>query len=150
VQAAWPARSAAGAGGKWDVCRSDVYLGGDLFRVRFPDYEGGPPAIASLTTLDAKRDLALAALDANSDVDAVSLASGAEALKARLEILLGARTEAPDDVSMQRQEMDRVRSGIRRDGHAPEPRARSQAALRVAATPGPAQVRCLALPHASD
>lgn len=47
-----------------------------------------------LGTLSAKKDLALAALDVNSDVDEVSLVSGAEELKSRLEILLGAKPEA--------------------------------------------------------
>jgi SNF2 family DNA or RNA helicase len=46
-----------------------------------------------LATLAAKRDLALAALDAGSDVDAVDMVSGIEELKQRLEILLGAKPE---------------------------------------------------------
>jgi ERCC4-related helicase len=54
-----------------------------------------------LGTLSSKMDLALAALDANSDVDEVSLASGAEELRGRLEILLGAKPEAPLDESQQ-------------------------------------------------
>jgi ERCC4-related helicase len=52
-----------------------------------------------LTTLAGKKDLALAALDADSDVDEVSLVSGAEELRSRLEILLGAKPEAPIDES---------------------------------------------------
>jgi superfamily II DNA or RNA helicase len=52
-----------------------------------------------LGTLAAKRDLALAALDADSDVDAVEVGSGIEELKGRLEVLLGAKQEAPRDVS---------------------------------------------------
>ena len=48
-----------------------------------------------LLTLSAKRDLALAALDSNSDVDTVSLVTGADELRARLEVLLGAKPEAP-------------------------------------------------------
>jgi superfamily II DNA or RNA helicase len=52
-----------------------------------------------LGTLSAKRDLALAALDAESDVDEVSLVSGAEELRNRLEVLLGAKPEAAIDVS---------------------------------------------------
>jgi superfamily II DNA or RNA helicase len=55
-----------------------------------------------LQTLSAKRDLALAALDPNSDVDAVAVASGAEGLRARLEVLLGAKAEAPVDQSAKR------------------------------------------------
>jgi SNF2 family DNA or RNA helicase len=52
-----------------------------------------------LSTLAAKRDLALAALDTDSEVDAVEVGSGIEELKGRLEILLGARQEAPRDQS---------------------------------------------------
>jgi superfamily II DNA or RNA helicase len=52
-----------------------------------------------LTTIAAKRDLALAALDTESEVDQVSLVSGIEELKGRLEILLGAKPEAPVDES---------------------------------------------------
>jgi len=57
-----------------------------------------------LATLAAKKDLALAALDSASDVSAVDLVSGAEELKARLEILLGARPEAHlDETEKQKQ-----------------------------------------------
>jgi hypothetical protein len=52
-----------------------------------------------LATLAAKRDLALAALDAESEVDQVDLATGVEELKSRLEVLLGAKPEAPLDES---------------------------------------------------
>lgn len=52
-----------------------------------------------LATLTAKKDLALAALDADSDVDEVSLVSGSEELRSRLEILLGAKPNAPVDES---------------------------------------------------
>lgn len=52
-----------------------------------------------LTTLSAKKDLALAALDVDSDVNEVSLVSGAEELRGRLEILLGAKPQASLDVS---------------------------------------------------
>jgi superfamily II DNA/RNA helicase len=52
-----------------------------------------------LTTLSAKHDLALAALDADSDVEAVDLVSGSEELKSRLEVLLGAEPHAPLDES---------------------------------------------------
>jgi hypothetical protein len=57
-----------------------------------------------LTTLTAKKDLALATLDVDSDIDQVSLISGAEELRSRLEVLLGAKPQAPLDVS-QRAEM---------------------------------------------
>jgi SNF2 family DNA or RNA helicase len=62
-----------------------------------------------LATLAAKKDLALAALDVESDVDLVKLASGIEDLKSRLEILLGAVPEAPADQSQQRKEQDTSR-----------------------------------------
>jgi SNF2 family DNA or RNA helicase len=52
-----------------------------------------------LATIAAKKDLALAALDVESDVDAVDVASGMQELKGRLEVLLGARCEAPIDES---------------------------------------------------
>jgi superfamily II DNA or RNA helicase len=50
-----------------------------------------------LTTLAAKRDLALAALDVESQVAEVDVRTGAEELKRRLEVLLGAKAEAPED-----------------------------------------------------
>ena len=43
-----------------------------------------------LATLSAKHDLAMAALDADSDVTQVDLVSGIEELRRRLEVLLGA------------------------------------------------------------
>ena len=52
-----------------------------------------------LATLSAKHALALAALDPDSDVDRVELASGMDELKRRLEVLLGARADAPVDES---------------------------------------------------
>jgi len=54
-----------------------------------------------LGTLSAKHDLAMAALDADSEVSEVELRSGMEELKRRLERLLGDKT-APVDVSQQR------------------------------------------------
>lgn len=56
-----------------------------------------------LATLAAKHELALAALDSNSDIDEVDLVSGMEALKRKLEVLLGAKPEAPQDQSQQQQ-----------------------------------------------
>ena len=56
-----------------------------------------------LSTLSAKHDLALAALDAESDVDQVDLAGGIEELRRRLEVLLGASPEAPLDESLRRE-----------------------------------------------
>src|SRR6516225_3103592 len=55
-----------------------------------------------LTTLSAKRELALAALDQDSEVDAVDLTSGSEELKSRLEVLLGAKPEAELDKTVER------------------------------------------------
>jgi superfamily II DNA/RNA helicase len=63
-----------------------------------------------LATLSAKHDLALAALDMESDVKEVALASGIEELKRRLEVLLGARAHAAADESeKQRQQQDAER-----------------------------------------
>jgi len=56
-----------------------------------------------LGTLSAKHDLALAALDVESDVTEVELQSGMEELKKRLERLLGQTPATPVDVSQQRQ-----------------------------------------------
>jgi superfamily II DNA or RNA helicase len=55
-----------------------------------------------LGTLSAKHDLALAALDVESDVSEVELRSGMEELKRRLERLLGEKPTTPVDVSQQR------------------------------------------------
>jgi len=52
-----------------------------------------------LATLSAKHELAHAALDSDSSIDRVDLACGMAELKQRLEILLGAKPEAPVDVS---------------------------------------------------
>jgi superfamily II DNA or RNA helicase len=52
-----------------------------------------------LTTLSAKHEMALAALDATSTVDRVTMESGMEELKRRLEVLIGAKPEAPLDAS---------------------------------------------------
>jgi superfamily II DNA/RNA helicase len=59
-----------------------------------------------LGTLSAKHELALAALDPESRVDTVHLASGMDELKRRLEILLGARPVVAIDES-QKAEMER-------------------------------------------
>jgi len=55
-----------------------------------------------LGTLSAKHDLALAALDVESDVSQVELRSGMEELKRRLEQLIGKTPPAPIDVSERR------------------------------------------------
>lgn len=54
-----------------------------------------------LGTLSAKHDLALAALDSESEVTQVDFESGVEELRRRLEVLLGAKPEAPVDVTKQ-------------------------------------------------
>ena len=50
-----------------------------------------------LTTLSTKRDLAMAALDPDSQVADVDVRTQADDLKAKLEVLLGAKPEAPVD-----------------------------------------------------
>jgi hypothetical protein len=50
-----------------------------------------------LTTLSSKRDLAMAALDPDSQVADVDIRTQADDIKQRLEVLLGARPEAPRD-----------------------------------------------------
>ncbi len=59
-----------------------------------------------LGTLSAKHELALAALDPDSKVKTVDLASGMDELKRRLEVLLGARPDGAIDES-QRAEVER-------------------------------------------
>lgn len=57
-----------------------------------------------LGTLAAKKEVALAALDINSDVKKVDMVSGSEALKRRLEVLLGKPEDAPlDESELERQ-----------------------------------------------
>ena len=63
-----------------------------------------------LTTLSSKHDLALAALDMESDVREVALSSGVEELRRRLEVLLGAKAHAPvDETEKQRQQQEAER-----------------------------------------
>ncbi|MBN1672532.1 MAG: DEAD/DEAH box helicase [Kiritimatiellae bacterium] len=57
-----------------------------------------------LNKLAAKSELSLAALDSSSDVDVVELESGMEELRRRLEILIGAKPNAPVDESMKQSE----------------------------------------------
>lgn len=61
--------------------------------------------------MSAKNELALAALNADADVEEVALSSGMEELKRRLEVLLGAKEAAPADESQrdaQRANSERV------------------------------------------
>ena len=65
-----------------------------------------------LATLASKRELALAALDPNSDVTAVDVRTQGEDLKQRLEILLGAKPDASVDETSRvdaEQAVDRAR-----------------------------------------
>ncbi|MBU0641163.1 MAG: DEAD/DEAH box helicase [Planctomycetes bacterium] len=68
-----------------------------------------------LTTLSAKHELALAALEAESDVDVVDLASGTEELKSRLEVLLGATPDAPVDKSEEARQATEAQRLARRE-----------------------------------
>jgi superfamily II DNA or RNA helicase len=63
-----------------------------------------------LATLAAKKDLALAALDPESDTDQVDVASGMQELKSRLEVLLGAAPEAPLDETVRQHTEDETRT----------------------------------------
>jgi superfamily II DNA/RNA helicase len=69
-----------------------------------------------LTTLSAKKELALAALDPDSEADEVDVASGMQELKSRLEVLLGAAPEAPvDETGRQQTEETTQRLAEQRD-----------------------------------
>jgi superfamily II DNA/RNA helicase len=72
-----------------------------------------------LTTLAAKRALFLAALDVDSDVDQVDMQGGMEELRRRLEILLGARPEAPRDESL-RMEREQEAAAVARAEQLPK------------------------------
>ncbi|MCK5690035.1 DEAD/DEAH box helicase [Myxococcota bacterium] len=61
-----------------------------------------------LGTLSAKHELALAALDMNSNINSVSLKTGIDELKRRLEVLLGAEPEALEDESQQQKTAQQV------------------------------------------
>jgi superfamily II DNA/RNA helicase len=68
-----------------------------------------------LATLSGKHELALAALDVNSAVDEVQLASGMEELKRRLEVLLGAKPEAATDESVKAEREEEAELLARRE-----------------------------------
>jgi SNF2 family DNA or RNA helicase len=68
-----------------------------------------------LATLSAKHDLALAALDMESDVREVALASGVEELKRRLEVLLGAKAHAPVDETERLRQQRQAERLVRRE-----------------------------------
>jgi superfamily II DNA/RNA helicase len=65
-----------------------------------------------LATIAAKKDLALAALDVESEVDEVKLESGLQELKNRLEVLLGSRPEAPRREAQRESVEQDVASGL--------------------------------------
>ena len=62
-----------------------------------------------LKTLSDKRGLAMAALDADSDVSAVDFQSGVEEMRNRLEVLTGAIGEAPQDRTGKREVVQTTR-----------------------------------------
>ncbi len=69
-----------------------------------------------LTTLSQKRDLSLAALDADSEVNEVDFHSGMEELRGRLELLLGAKPIAPlDESEKQRSEAEQAAVSVKRE-----------------------------------
>ena len=59
-----------------------------------------------LATLSAKHELALAVLDPDSEIDRVDMTTGIDALKQRLEVLLGTKPDAAVDES-QRRDVDK-------------------------------------------
>ncbi len=71
-----------------------------------------------LTTIGQKKELALAALDYESEIDEVDLQSGMEELKSRLEILLGAVTEGHIDESLKRDRKAEVERLAKRENMA--------------------------------
>ena len=69
-----------------------------------------------LTTIGQKKELAMAALDYDSDISEVDLQSGMDQLKAKLEILLGALPEGHLDESLKREkEVEATRLVERRE-----------------------------------
>jgi superfamily II DNA/RNA helicase len=68
-----------------------------------------------LGTLSAKQALFLAALDPEAEASAIDLSSGMEELKNRLEILLGAKPEAPTDESLKEQVEKEAEQLVRRE-----------------------------------
>ena len=68
-----------------------------------------------LATLSAKRELAQAVLDPDSELDRVDLASGMQELKNRLEVLLGARPDAAVDESEKRRAAEETEKVARQE-----------------------------------
>ena len=72
-----------------------------------------------LTTIGQKKELAMAALDYDSDINEVNLKGGMDELKSRLEILLGAIPEGHADESQKREkEVEAARLTARRENMA--------------------------------
>jgi superfamily II DNA or RNA helicase len=69
-----------------------------------------------LATLAAKRDLAMAVLDPDSEIEAVDMLSNIEDLRQRLEILLGAKPEAGVDEQQRSAIQHVIDRRARRDG----------------------------------
>lgn len=68
-----------------------------------------------LNTLSGKHELAMAALNQDSEIDEVELTAGMDALKRRLEILLGAKPEAAIDESQKIEQQRDAELLARRD-----------------------------------
>ncbi len=68
-----------------------------------------------LNTLSGKHELAMAALNQDSDIDEVELTAGMDALKRRLEVLLGAKPEAGIDESQRIEKQREAELLARRD-----------------------------------
>ncbi|MCL2646269.1 MAG: DEAD/DEAH box helicase [Phycisphaerales bacterium] len=68
-----------------------------------------------LSLLGTKRDLALAALDPESDVDMVNMRTGMDELKSRMEVLLGPPPTRPLDMSMATRKQKEAEDQARRE-----------------------------------
>jgi len=68
-----------------------------------------------LNTLAAKKEVALASLDINSKTKKVDMATGAEELKRRLEVLLGRPEDAPLDISELERQKEQAEKMVRRE-----------------------------------
>jgi superfamily II DNA/RNA helicase len=68
-----------------------------------------------LGTLAAKKEVALASLDINSKTKKVDMATGAEELKRRLEVLLGRPEDAPLDISGLERQKEQAEKIVRRE-----------------------------------
>jgi len=98
-----------------------------------------------LAALSAKRDLALAALDTDSRVKEIDVRTGAEDLKRRLEILLGAKPDAPEDRVAQARVDDAARDASLADASRALVRAALAFVAQLGAAPreGPSRLSAL-------